>query len=134
MDIIQGTPIVEVHTPLIVILSCPILFIVPSKDTIINENPNNTKMKITVVAKTLFSKWWCIDDYSGSLLHWSTIQLNESTRWEFKFMFTTTIEQHIFSISYDEHHYILMDTRRYFPQLTYATYQFWILHTLLIIM
>ena len=63
MDIVQGTPIVEVYTPLAVISLCPVLFIVPSKDKIINENPNNTKMKITAVSETLFSEWWCINDY-----------------------------------------------------------------------
>ena len=124
MDTIQGTPIVEVHTPSTIISLCPVLFIEASKETIIKENPNDTEMKITAVARTLFSKWWCIDDYSILLLHWSTIHPDESTRWEFKFMYTTTIGQHIFSILYDENLYILMDTRRYFLQLTYATYQF----------
>ena len=65
MNIVQGTPIVEVHTPSTTISSCPVLFIVPSKDTIIKENLNDTEIKITAVTRILFSEWLCIDDYLG---------------------------------------------------------------------
>ena len=112
MDIVQCTPIIEVHNPLTIISPCPVLFIVPSKDTRINENPNDTEMKIIAVAKILFSEWWCINDYFGSLLHWSTIQSDESTCWEFKVMSTTTIGQNISQFYMMKNHYTLMDTRR----------------------
>ena len=56
MDIVPCTPIAEVHNPLTVISSCPVLFIVPSVVTLLNENPNDTEMKITSVAKTIFSE------------------------------------------------------------------------------
>ena len=69
MDIVQCTSIAELHTPSTSISLCRVLFIVPSKDIIIKENPNDTEIKITAVTKTLFSECWCIDDYFGSLLH-----------------------------------------------------------------
>ena len=79
MDIVKGTCIAEVHTQLTIISSCPVLFVVPFKETIISENPNDIKMKITAVAGTLFSEWWCIGNYFGSLLNWSTTQPSESS-------------------------------------------------------
>ena len=77
MDIVQDTTIVEVYDPSIIISSCLVLFIVSSKDTIIKEHPNDTEMRIKVVARTLFSECWCIDNCFGSLLHWSTIHPDE---------------------------------------------------------
>ena len=57
--------------PSLTISSSPILFVAASK-IYVPRSPSDgaaTKMKISTVASSLQSEWWCIDDYFGSLLH-----------------------------------------------------------------
>ena len=81
-----------------VILTSPIIFITSPFVSVISDTPLNIEMKMTTVAKTLFSEWWCTDDYFGSLLQRINHNLNIASRWEFRYIFTSVIGKLIFSL------------------------------------
>ena len=55
-------------------------------------------MKIATVMITLFSKWWCVRGYFGLLLQCSNLNPHFTSRWDFKYMFTSPIGNYIFSL------------------------------------
>ena len=76
----------------------PVMFITSCSNAVFDDDHPNIGMKITTVAKTLFSEWWCINDYFGSLLQWSMINLNIAKWLNFVYKFTSQIGHSIFSL------------------------------------
>ena len=62
--------------------SSPILFFDSSTCTDQNTVPSGVEMKITTVAKHIFSTWLCADDIYDSLSIWCTQHIHISQRWD----------------------------------------------------
>ena len=62
------------QAPIPTISSCPIIFLVSHgiAPTVAAHSSRMAEVKFSTVAKSLFSEWWCLDDYFGSPFYWST--------------------------------------------------------------
>ena len=52
---------------------------------------DGAEMKITAVAKLHGSEWWYINDNFSTLLQWSNLNVQKTSRWSFKYIFTISI-------------------------------------------
>ena len=82
------------------ITTSPILFLSPKYNLQNNASTSRdtNEMRITQVASSFFSEWWCIDDTQGSTLLWShSLPLN-SARWNFRFLFGNSDRGALFNL------------------------------------
>ena len=66
VETISELDIITVDVP--ILSSSPVMVITAFSAGKLEEAPKGTEMKITTVAKSYFSEWWCINDHFGALL------------------------------------------------------------------
>ena len=74
----------DIKTNVQILSSIPVMFITASSVENIGILSDGAEMKITAVAKSYVSKWWCINDHFGTLLQWSNLNVHKTSRWLFK--------------------------------------------------
>ena len=87
---------INLHEDIYKIAECPltitashILFLAPKFSLSSNAytSHNTNEMRITQVASSVFSLWWCIGNTQGSTRVWSQTISPNSARWKFRFLF-----------------------------------------------